>query len=295
MKKLILSILLGLGIFSFSFAQPRFNETTEKWVSSVAYDPSWVDVKSNTDLKSNILSLFFPSWADGWWVIYEYLKNIWIAVIVIYLIILWANLLFNPDKEKDVQKNLKSFWMIAFWIILFFWANWLVSSIWDFNNAEQTLWQTWGNLTDNILKTVIIFLKNLTYFIAIWMVIFYGYRMIVSSNMDDKVKAARTWVLNVAIALVIIRVIDYLYYISTQKTFKNDMTSFIVTATKVVWWLLWVVMIIMIIYAWIQLITSRWDEAVYKKATTTIRNVFIVWLVIMIFLLIIFQVFSNLG
>ena len=293
-KKILISLLVWLGL-SFSFAQPSFNQTQE-WISSVAYDPNAVQIKSDTDLKSNIITLFFPGWNnnDGW-IIYDYLKNIWIAVIVIYLIIIGANLLFNPDKEKDVQKNLKSFWMIAFWIILFFGANWLVNTVWDFTTTDATVDSTWENLTNRVLKVVIVFLKNLTYFAAIAMVIYYGYRMIVSSSMDDKVKAARTWVLNVAIALVFIRVIDYLYYIATQNSFKNDMSNFVVQATKVVWWLLWVVMVIMVIYSGIQLITSRWDEAVYKKSISTIRNIFIVGLLIMVFLLIIYQVFSNLG
>jgi predicted membrane channel-forming protein YqfA (hemolysin III family) len=54
-------------------------------------------------------------------------------------------------------------------------------------------------------------------------------------------------------------------------------------------------MIISIFYAWILFVTWSWKEDQIKKAWNIIKSVFLVAIVVLMFLLIIYQIFSEIS
>jgi uncharacterized membrane protein (DUF485 family) len=76
------------------------------------------------------------------------------------------------------------------------------------------------------------FLKGFAFFLAIIMMVYYGYKMMIAFDQEDKIKAARTGILNVVLALVFIKVIDFLYYIAQKEDFGDQANSLILVVVK---------------------------------------------------------------
>jgi hypothetical protein len=67
----------------------------------------------------------------------------------------------------------------------------------------------------------------LAYYAAFVMMVYYGYKIMQAQEKEDKIKAGKTGVLNVILALIAIKVLDYLYYIAQQSDFKSQAQSFL--------------------------------------------------------------------
>ena len=83
-------------------------EPDREWRVESVYD-LWID--SNMSLKDNIRCLFYPNtslvaWCNttvAGWKIWDVARYIWFAVLVIFLVVVWINLLLNwwdPEKVK---------------------------------------------------------------------------------------------------------------------------------------------------------------------------------------------------
>jgi hypothetical protein len=63
---------------------------------------------------------------------------------------------------------------------------------------------------------------------AIIFLVVYGYRIMAATDQEDKLKTAKTGILNIILALIAIKVIDYLYYIASIPSFGSDAANFII-------------------------------------------------------------------
>ena len=57
-------------------------------------------------------------------------------------------------------------------------------------------------------------MKAIAFIAAVFMIVVHGFKMMSSADASDKVKAGLKGLLNVIVALVIIKLIDYVYYIA---------------------------------------------------------------------------------
>jgi uncharacterized membrane protein len=112
----------------------------------------------------------------------------------------------------------------------------------------------------------------------------------VAMDNEDKIKAGRQWILNIIISLLIIKVIDYIYYIAQTPDFKSRATELIVEISKVLWYVLWWFFTIALIYYGFRLMFSNGDDEGIKKVRSVIMAVFLWSLVLFIFFLIIYQI-----
>jgi hypothetical protein len=110
---------------------------------------------------------------------------------------------------------------------------------------------------------------------------------------SDKVKIAQKWAINVVIALVFIKVIDYIFYIAQTPSFGAKASDMILNVAITVGWILGSLFVLALFYAWYLLITSWWKEDAMKKAKSIIINIFIISAVIFLFLLLVYQVFNE--
>jgi len=76
-------------------------------------------------------------------------------------------------------------------------------------------------------------LKGLAFFVAIVFLVIYGYRIMAATDEEEKLKTAKTGILNIIIALVAIKVVDYLYYIAQAQSFATDAANLILQVATV--------------------------------------------------------------
>jgi hypothetical protein len=97
----------------------------------------------------------------------------------------------------------------------------------------------------------------------------------------------------VIMALIFIKIIDYLYYIAQIGDFKNQAIWFVVEASKLMWWVFGVFMVLVLFYAGYVYVTSSGNEGRIKMATNTVKTALVVVLMILLFMLIVYQIFQD--
>jgi mannose/fructose/N-acetylgalactosamine-specific phosphotransferase system component IID len=125
------------------------------------------------------------------------------------------------------------------------------------------------------------------------MIVIYGFRFMAAHEEEEKIATAKSWLLNVIIALVLIKIIDYVFYIASTPSFTESASQLIIQAAKVLGWILWWAMMWSVVYTGFLLVTSTGDEEKIAKAKNLILTIFLVWVVIFLFLLIIYQIFKE--
>ena len=155
-------------------------------------------------------------------------------------------------------------------------------------------WALLSNFENNVMLLLLSFFKGLAFFLAIIFLVWYGYKMMEAFSEEEKLQAARTGVLNVFLALIFIKMIDYLYLIAQHQDFKNQAIEFVVQATKFLGYLWGIMFVVALIYAWYQFISAGGNDDKINKAKTVIKSVFVIILIILLFMLIIYQVFNDL-
>jgi len=290
-KIILLSILFIWGFFCFqTFSAPSFGDI-EKGNLWVYESDLWVNKKK--PLINNIESLFFPDDQSWWWNIWNKLQMIFVGLLFIFLV--WAGALFvlwsNDDWQlKQAKNNILYIFYGAFLVFGSTWILWNILNVWEDIDTSDTI----INIQKELIWSVLIFFKSFAYYLAIILIVYHGYKIMQAQEKDDKVKAWRNWVLNVILALIAIKVLDYIYYIAQSSDFTSKWKEFIWSIWIVLGWILWVVVVIVLIYAGLLLITSRGNEESMKKSKTIIRNVFLVLFVLFLFIVIVYDLVKNL-
>ncbi len=292
MKKIFLSIVLFLlSVVWFVFATPPSFNHSSNGLSHVWYKIT--EVSKNMSLKDNIMNLFFPSATRSGWIIWEKLRVIFVWLLFIFLVRAGFLFLFDADNEWELKKAKLNIMYIMYWAFLIFasvWLLWTILNVWG-----DSIWagKTIVNVQKSILWSILIFFKSLAYYVAVLMVVYYGFRIMQAQEKDDKIKTARTGIVNVILALIAIKVLDYVYYIAQTGNLKWKMSTLFAWAGKALGWFLWVVLVMAVLYAAVLLITSRWNEEAWKKSKIIIRNVFLVVFIIFLFIVIVYDLIKN--
>lgn len=254
-------------------------------------------------LRQNIVSLFYPR--NGWETsaIYDILRGITLWVMVIFIIIAWASLLLNkkPDESK---KHLFSLLYIMLWWVFIYAANWLFWSVLNFNRGDFTStevnqpgWLGWFTRVliwnGSVLFVILSAIKAFAFFLAIIMIVVTWFKVMAAWEWEKWKKLAK-WLVNVVVALLIIKWVDFIYYlVADSSTFINNASNFIINAAKVFAWIYWVIVFIMVLVAGYLYITDGWDWSSFKKASNVLVNILLSALVLFGFLLITYQIFAE--
>ncbi len=314
MKKILSIVVLLMGLcgvwFAFAYADtppPTYDDNFSSHLISDADDNTVYTISKinpHNSLKTNIQCLLYPNHASltvcgssPGGVLWDVARNIMVAVVFIFLVVVGARLLVsNPDSEKDKIKDaLKSLYYIALGALLFFGAVWILGTLLNFWAIEGTKTVVaglqWG--TGSLFYRAIALLKTLVFFIAIVMMVVYGFRIISAVDKADEAKKHLRGILNIIIALILIKVIDYVYYIAQAKSFADEAQDFILSIAKILWFAIGAGAIVMVFYAWYLLLTDQGKSENMKKAKNIFLNILLIALVIFIFLLIIYQIFAE--
>lgn len=254
-------------------------------------------VSDTNSFIENVRRIFWPDYDIWWGRLWEMLRMLAIWLLIIMFVWAWAYLMFYGSNPDNLNKWLRNLLYLIVWAVILYLALRLLWSWLDFWWFSWLSWSDGDSILEkweqNILLVMLGILKWIWFFAALVFIIYYGYQMMTAFDAEEKQKAAKQWIINVLLALVFIKVIDYIYFITLQTTFRNDAIALIVEFSKWLWLILWIFMIIVMIYAWYLMITANGDDEQVKKWKNLVISVFIAILVLMLFLLIIYQVVHD--
>ncbi len=264
---------------------------------SMVKNLDWVydlDIDSSVWIRENIYSLFAP-WEDGQLRIM--LRVIWVGVFIVFTIWIGFRFVIYADNETERQKAQKNLIYLGYWALLFFGASWIIGTLLNVPWLEWVGSDGWltGQIVWNkgLLFQVFRLFKAWAFFVSIVMLVYYWLRMMQAYEQEDKITQAKNGIMNVSIALIFMKVIEYIYYIASKENFRDRAWDLILRASRWLWWVVGVVMVFSILFAWIKLITSRWDEESISSAKRIISSVFVVGLMIMLFMLIVHNLATS--
>lgn len=184
-----------------------------------------------------------------------------VAVVFLFLVIIGIRLLVsNPDSDKDKIKDaLKSLYYIAVGALLFFGAVWILGTLLNFTGIQGTSSVVASLQTGNnsLFYRAIALLKTLVFFIALIMMVVYGFRIITAVDKADEAKKHMRGVANIIIALILIKVIDYVYYIAQDSNFTVKAKDFILSMARILGFVMGAGAILMVFYAGYLLISDQ--------------------------------------
>jgi hypothetical protein len=311
--------------FNNTFAvAPSFDKNFGDYLTDSTPDQYWrvenvfnLCISRKLSLMDNIKFLFYPNiikpiitnnlkekfpelkdfeskcWTNSeWWQLRDVIRVVWFAILFLFIVFAWINFMLKAKEADWIKKATSSLIYIAYWAFLVFGAIRILWYILNIPNINWS-WQLVNKVQNWLFLQILWFFKVLAFFLAIIMMIVYWFRIMAAMDKEDKIKTAQKWIINVILALVLIKIIDYVFYIAQVQNFWQKATDLIIDVAKTLWYILGAVFIIWIFYAWFLMITSSWKEETFKKAKSIFINIFLVATVIFLFLLILYQIFST--
>lgn len=289
-------MLLPVVLFFIStvFAVPSFDDYANNAQKSGLYDVSQFGVSKDATFIENMQQIFFPYGNSDGWAIWQVLRIVAVWLFILQVVRAWFGLLRHANEEKGVSTYRLYLVQLLYWGFLFFWATYI---LWDLLNLGTSQWSEWiiDNFQNSLMFQIVAFLKWAAFFLAVIMVIYYGFQMMRANGTQERITEGKKWLINVIVALIFIKVIDFVYYIAQQKDFSSQASEFIVSVSRVMWYALGGLIFLSILYAWVRMVTSAWDEEAWSSAKKLLTTVFLVSVVIMLFLLITYQVITELA
>lgn len=203
-------------------------------------------------------------------------------------------LVISGSDEEKRTKALKSLLYIIYGWLLFLGSTWILGTVINIGwlqGSEEFV----TKLQDWIFLQVLTLLKGLAFFAAIIFLVVYGYKMMAATDQEDKLKSAKTGIVNIVLSLVFIKVIDYLYYIASIPSFWSDAGNFIIEVAKMLWYIVGAAFMLSLFYLWFLLLTGRGEEETVTKVKHIAVTIVLSALVLFLFLLIIYQVLQEIG
>ena len=309
LRQIITGVVLGICAVSmlpwFGFAWDFLQEFANPLIDGAAGGDEAVfdlELQDDTGLMENLRLLFYPDAATGdGGAIRRLIRIVSVGVLIALMVWAGARFIMSPDQEDELKKaQLNILFLFVGGFIIYASVRILGVAL-DLGSVSGIWWCDWWWCPDwllergenNVMLLVLGVVKALAFFAAIVLISFHGYRMITAFGREEKMKEAQNGVLNVLMALVFIKIIDYLYYIAQLETFTSDAIELIVETSKFLGYVFGAALVLALIYAWFLLITSQGNDERISKAKKIVRGAVIAVVVILLFLLIVYQVFQD--
>ena len=304
----ILAIVLWFVCTSFASAKaPSFDNNFAKYLTDSTPDQYGrvetvfnICIDRSKSLMENVRNLFYPNplvrsicggQTSAGGQLRELIRVIGLGIMFVFVILAGVN--FIMDAKTDWPKKAAiSLLYISYWAFMIFGVTWLLGVV---LNVDALRWSVdlVDKVQNNLFLQILGLFKVLAFFVAILMIVVYGFQMMAAMDKEDKVKAARTGIVNVIISLVFIKIIDYVFYIAQLSDFAKRASDMIIDIAKILRYFVGFAFIVAIFYAWFLLFTSWGKEDAFKKTKSILINIFLVSLVIFLFLLLIYQIFNQ--
>lgn len=278
--------------FTTTFKNPAITNNGDN-DTFIAPNSLWID--ANRTLWENIYAMFSPSNNSS--ILWNMIRTIMVWILVLYFAWTGIDFIMNPNDEWKNKQARRSFYYMLFGAFLIYWVTSILGSSLSIGNlwwwAEYASNIFVSNVTTRIIFQVLTFLKAFAFFYAIVIVIWYWLLMIRALDKEDAIKSAKTGLVNVIVALIFIKVIDFVFFIAQDVSFASRLKQFLLSLSRAVGYILWAVMVLSLIYAWYKYISAQWDESKVKDAKNVLTTIFYVILIIFLFLLVAWQVIAQ--
>lgn len=226
------------------------------------------------------------------------LKNVFFYIAWLYFLILVLKLVFTDNTEEEVWKFKKWIMWISVWLIITQIAYSFVSILYD-NNISQWLANSFIN---NLVYPLINLIETTAAFFFLAIAIYAFFRMVTAQWEEDKVTTWRMSILYSIIWFIVIKIarllVDTIYWrvdcnnknifwiievSNSNCVIKENLSWSVKVLADVINWansFIWIIVIILIIYAWVQVIFSLWNEDALKKAKNIILYI-ILWIILL--------------
>ena len=226
------------------------------------------------------------------------MKNVLFIVASIYFIILILKVLYSDNSEEESANFKKWIIWISIGLIITQVSYWFVNTMF---NKQINQWLA-SDIINNIVIPLVNLLQTIVSFLFIWVMIYAFYKMVTANGDEEKVKIAKSAIINAIIWFIAIKIsktlIESTYWkitcnnasLNVNLTWNNDCLSntnltwvseIVVTLINWMNGFIWVIVIIMIIYTWSKVLLSAWNEETLKSAKTSIIYIAI-WIVILV-------------
>lgn len=292
LKKIILLSLLFFSLFSINYTFADSDYDTKVKVGS---DTNTIENDRLDKIETE--EFIKPSETNTWanWIkdfivkVAKDVKNIFYAIATIYFLVITIRLLFSENSEESFEKYKKWLIWITIWIVVMQMAYAFVLSVFD-KWVSTFAWSLINTVFIPVIRLLETFASIFFLLIAI-----YSFITLLSANWEkEKIKKwidaiiyATVWIFLVLLSSRIIIAIYWNYNISSSWLSyidkEDNFSSFITLFVKLINWMNWfvaIVTLIMIMYAWANIIFSWWDDEKMKKWRTTIIYAFI-WILIL--------------
>ncbi len=205
-------------------------------------------------------------------------KNLVFALSTMVLIVLVYRILFASNTEEEATKFRKWIIWVVLWIIVMQLSYTVVVVLFD-KGVTDSLAISFLDWVILPLVWVLLFGASFA-FLAMWIFAFY---MIITANGDDeKAKKWRTTVIYAIVGFIVIRFAEMLVNAAYSATYATQAWAsyegFIGIVSTIINWLspfTALVVVIMIIYAWAQLLFANGDEEKLKNVKKVLIYIFI--------------------
>ncbi len=296
MKKfllLILSIILGYFLFWYNI---WFAWDANLWGWSNLWWSSRNTRLTSEFESSNFITFSGQDYSSEWikntviQIAYD-LKNIFFILATIFFIVIVLKLLFANNTEEEVSKFKKWIIWISVWIIVMQLA---------YLFMEVTFWSSFSWLTaesiwNYIVMPLISFIETFIWALFIAIAVYSFYRLVTANWNEEIIKSWKMSIFYAIVWFIIIRFVRILVWSMYWNIYctnwdnsclwsvnSSGAANIIITIINWINSFLAIIIVIMIIYAWFNILLSWWDEEKVKKWKNTIIYI-IIWLFILSF------------
>lgn len=226
------------------------------------------------------------------------LKNLFFVVATVFFLIITFKLLLSTNSEEEFWNFKKGVIWITLWLMVMQVSYFIVKTMFD-KNVWQALWE---NILQNIIYPLISIIETWAAFFFLAVAIYAFFKMVTANWAEDK---ASVWKKTFAYAIVWFivikfarRIVESVYWkinCWTSDTWlfifqsnncieKANLSNFSKIIIDIINWansFVLIITLIMIIYAWFQVLISGWKEDKLKNAKKSIIYIFI-WLFILV-------------
>lgn len=244
-------------------------------------------ISADKSIRENIEILFSPY--NNQSMLWDFIKQIIIGVTILFVARAGIDFLTNPNKpDKLKSARMSLLYILVGWFLIYA-AVRIISTLFAINGVNPATDLT-QNITQRIFFTVLTFLRAGAFFLAIVMAVFYGYQMISAMDKDERALKARKWIMNVLIALIFMKVIDFVFFIAQDHAFGSRIQELLLSGAKILGRVMGAVMVLVLIYGWFRYISAQGDENKAKDAQKMITRIFYAVLIVFMFLLVTRQI-----
>jgi hypothetical protein len=306
MKKLLFSLLLWILVFSsVSFtAYSAFEGPNDLRIISAPTGES-SNAAANDKLQDFNGNNQFIQATTGWEkALYNTLirfardlKNLFYAIATLYFLIISLKLIFANNTEEELGNFKKWILWITVGLIIMQLAYAFTEILFD-NGVSA---QLGANLIENLVYPMIALIQTLAAIFFIAMAIYAFYRLVTANGNEEAIKSGKMTILYALIGFMIVRftraIVEAFYgrintcvsygkvvSVDNQLCNRVEISEWINIIITVINWLngfVAIVVLIMIIYAWAQIMLSNGDEEKIKKGKQSIIYIAI-WLAVLV-------------